>query len=210
MMVRQRVCIRFRKQGDLRWIGHRDLVRSLERLFRRAGLALGRSEGFHPKPRMSFPSALALGLEGHDEIMELELSEPCTAEAILARLRDHAVPGLTFTSVTVLPSGARKAQLQNVAYEVPIPVERRDQAAAEVERLLADATRPILRPHRHNPVDLRQSLEDLSLQEGVLRMRLRADRQGSAGPRDVLAALGLEDLEAGGACLVRTRVEVQP
>ena len=54
-MVRQRVRIRFRKQGDLRLIGHRDLVRCLERLFRRAGLPLGMSEGFHPKPRMSFP-----------------------------------------------------------------------------------------------------------------------------------------------------------
>ena len=38
--VRQRVRIRFCKQGDLRLMGHRDLARLLERLFRRAGLAL--------------------------------------------------------------------------------------------------------------------------------------------------------------------------
>ena len=28
------------------------------------------SEGFHPKARMSFPSALALGIQGADEVME--------------------------------------------------------------------------------------------------------------------------------------------
>ena len=85
-MVRQRVRIRFRKQGDLRFVGHRDLVRSLERLFRRAGLALGMSQGFHPKPKMSFPSALAVGIEGLDEVMELELAEPQSAEELLSRL----------------------------------------------------------------------------------------------------------------------------
>ena len=101
-MVRQRLRIRFRKQGNLRLIGHRDLVRSLERLFRRAGLRLAMSEGFHPKPRMSFPSALALGIEGLDEVMELQLAEPCTAEELLERLESHEIPGLSFRSVEVL------------------------------------------------------------------------------------------------------------
>jgi hypothetical protein len=74
-MVRLRVRVRFSKQGDLRLIGHRDLMRCFERLFRRAGLRLRFSEGFHPKPRMTFPLALAVGIEGTDEVMELELAE---------------------------------------------------------------------------------------------------------------------------------------
>ncbi len=74
-MVRLRVRIRFSKQGDLRLIGHRDLMRCLERVFRRAQLALGFSQGFHPKPRMTFPSALAVGIEGLDEVMEVELAD---------------------------------------------------------------------------------------------------------------------------------------
>ena len=63
-MVRQRMRIRFTKQGDLRWLSHRDLMRTWERLFRRAGVPLGMTEGFHPKPRMNFPSALAVGIAG--------------------------------------------------------------------------------------------------------------------------------------------------
>ena len=42
-------------------------------IFRRAGVAMGFSRGFHPKPRMTFPSALAVGIEGLDEVMEVEL-----------------------------------------------------------------------------------------------------------------------------------------
>ncbi len=209
-MVRQRVRIRFRKQGDLRWVGHRDLVRSLERLFRRAGLALAMSEGFHPKPRMSFPSALAVGIEGLDEIMELELAEPCDGESLLARLRAHAGPGLAFTSVEVLPPGARKAQWHSATYEVALPAERCPETARRIDRLLADPSCPVARAPGRDPVDLRQSLLELALGGRVLRMRLAARRQGGAGPREVLAGLGLDDLERQGACILRTRVEVQP
>ncbi|HEX3724775.1 MAG TPA: TIGR03936 family radical SAM-associated protein, partial [Pirellulales bacterium] len=63
-MVRQRVRIRFRKQGDLRLLGHRDLLRAWERLLRRTGLELRMSAGFHPRPKINFPSALAVGIAG--------------------------------------------------------------------------------------------------------------------------------------------------
>ncbi|MFH1921107.1 MAG: TIGR03936 family radical SAM-associated protein, partial [Planctomycetota bacterium] len=120
-MVRQRVRIRFRKQGDLRLVGHRDLARSMERLFRRAGLRLGMSEGFHPKPRMSFPSALAVGIEGLDEVMELELAEHYSEEELLRRLASQALSGLAFESVEILPPGTRKARLKSAVYRAAMP-----------------------------------------------------------------------------------------
>src|SRR5215475_14275688 len=82
--LRQRVRIRFTKQDDLRWISHRDLMRVWERLFRRAGVALSMTEGFHPKPRINFPSALAVGIAGLDELLEVDLSEEQTAESLQA------------------------------------------------------------------------------------------------------------------------------
>ena len=59
--TRVRYRIRFAKSGLLRWTSHRDLARLWERLVRRAALKLSMTEGFHPKPRIGFPSALALG-----------------------------------------------------------------------------------------------------------------------------------------------------
>jgi len=74
-MANTRIRIRFTKTGDLRWIGHMDLARLWERLVRKAGLAIALTEGFHPKPKISCPSALALGIEGLDEAVELELTD---------------------------------------------------------------------------------------------------------------------------------------
>ncbi len=207
-MVRQRVRIRFCKQGDLRWIGHRDLVRCLERIFRRAALPLGMSQGFHPKPRMTFPSALAVGIEGADEVMELELAEARTGEEVLSRLAAHTVPGLAVKSVDVLPQGSRKARLQSVRYRVPVPPEFREGLAEKIDRLMAAPSHPIRRPNRPEPIDLRPPLEELTLQEGRLEMRLRIGPRESVRPREVLSALGLQELEFHGVHLTRSSVEI--
>jgi len=207
-MVRERVRIRFRKQGDLRLIGHRDLVRSMERLFRRAGLRLGMSQGFHPKPRMSYPSALAVGIEGLDEVMELELAESCAAAEVEGRLARHSLPGLVFSSIQLLPPGARKARIRSFCYEITVPDSRRGETARSVARLLAAPSLVVPRTGKATMVDLRTSLEELTFQDGLLKMRL-ANREGGAGPRDVLAALGLADLEQRGISLIRSQVELQ-
>lgn len=181
-----------------------------ERLLRRAGLDLARSQGFHPKPRLSFPSALALGLEGRDEVMELELAEPADADAILARLRACAIPGLSFRSVELLAPGTKKAQLRSAVYQMPIPPDRRDDVARGVDRVLSGGATPVRRGGAGPAIDVRLFLEELSLQQGVLRMRLRASRERSATARDVLEALGIADLERDGAVLTRLAVELAP
>ena len=98
-MVRNRLRIRFTKQDDLRWLSHHDLVRAWERLLRRAGVPLGMTEGFHPKPRMNFPSALAVGIAGSNEMVEIELSAPWTAEQLRESLVPHLPPGLSIESI---------------------------------------------------------------------------------------------------------------
>jgi radical SAM-linked protein len=183
-------------------------MRCFERLLRRAGLALSFSQGFHPKPRMTFPLALAVGIEGLDEVMELELAEELSAGELLERIAPQVPTGLKFHSAEVLPEGSRKAQIQAASYEVPIPEAFQPGLDRRVERLRAAASWPIERSRGRGPLDLRPLLLELGWSQGLLRMRLRVDRRGSAGPRDVLRALELGEVERHGARLRRTAVEV--
>jgi radical SAM-linked protein len=206
--IRQRVRIRFTKQDDLRWISHRDLMRVWERLFRRAGVALSMTEGFHPKPRINFPSALAVGIAGLNELVEIDLAEQHTMESLRGAIDSQLPPGMAIGAIEFLPDLQHKAQVTHVTFQLEVPPERRAVVAERLAWLLGQTSLLIERDRRKTPLDLRPLLDDLSLDGEILRMRLRVDREGSARPREVLAALAIDDLEFQGFFLTRTRVEI--
>ena len=183
-------------------------MRCVERLFRRAGLALGMSEGFHPKPRMTFPLPLAVGIEGLDEVMEIELTDTPQAEPLRRLLSSQAPAGLAFRTVELLADGQRKAPPRSASYRVTIPTPFRTGLDERIGRLWAASSWPCQRPRRETVIDLRADLVAISLREGVLEMRLRSGPESRAGPRDVLAALELADVEREGVVLTRSDVEI--
>lgn len=207
-MVRQRVRIRFAKQGDLRLISHRDLMRTWERLFRRAGVVLAMTEGFHPKPKMMFPSALAVGIEGQEEVLEIELADRHDGEELARALREQAPSGLEIRQLELLGEGSPKARVQSVTFAVGVPEELVDDVQRRLTWLMAQSSYTVSREGRKSPLDLRPLIESLSLDGDRLRMRLRVDGDGSARPREVLAALGLADVESHGLVLAREQVEL--
>ena len=68
-----RLRIRFSKIGKIRFTSHRDTARIWERGLRRAGLPVAYSEGFNPRPRISFGLALPTGYESEAEYLDVEL-----------------------------------------------------------------------------------------------------------------------------------------
>ena len=70
-----RVRIAYTKLGRAAFRGHLDLVRLLPRIFRRLDLPMFYSQGFHPKPDMTFGPALPLGVASHTEYLDVKLIE---------------------------------------------------------------------------------------------------------------------------------------
>ncbi|MFV2070049.1 MAG: TIGR03936 family radical SAM-associated protein [Pirellulales bacterium] len=207
-MAQHRIRFRFRKQGDLRLIGHRDLIRTLERLFRRAGLELAMSEGFHPKPRISFPSALPLGCEGVDEVVELQLVEARRPDDVLAAIGPQCPDGLSFVSAEVVAPGMGKKAVERVVLTVPVPANRQIGLEEKIQQWLARTSHLVTRAGRKAPVDIRPYVETLELDDGALRMVLRVTPTGSVRPRELLDVLGLAELEGEGHFLTRASVEL--
>jgi len=207
--LRLRVRVRFTKMDDLRWISHLDLMRVWERLFRRAGVVLSMTEGFHPKPRINFPSALAVGIAGLDELLEVDLAEPHTAESLQAIIEPQLPPGMKLGAIEVLPAPDRKAQVTHVTFEQSIPLDRQQALRDRIAWLLEQPQFVITRDGRAAPLDLRPLINNLAIEGDVLRLRLNVSRDGSARPREVLAALQISDLEYEGFYLTRTSVEIE-
>ena len=63
----------FEKTGTAVWMSHLDLMRLMQRAFRRAGVLLHHSQGYTPHPYVSMLLPLSVGMESVCEIMEYEL-----------------------------------------------------------------------------------------------------------------------------------------
>ncbi len=196
--------IEFRKLGDLRWIGHHDLARTVERIFRRLELPLKMSQGFHPKPKIRFASALALGIASDVEWVEVELHEPWDPDRLLAAVRQEAPSGLDFTRAGL--SSGKMPQLETATYTIAVPDARREQLRQAVTRLWEARQCLIQRPGRAEAVDVRQGLRRIELRDGILEFTVAAGRRGAVRPREVLQVLQADDLESDGAILRRTSV----
>jgi radical SAM-linked protein len=196
-MVRQRVRIRFSKLGKLKFIGHNDLLRTFEALFRRARLPLAMSGGFHPKIRMSFPCALALGYESRDEVLEIEMNESAdlvNPDVLLADLNNRSVSGLSFLSARNLDEREKKAQLASSVFEMIVPENKRHNTARQIDSFFAE-TSVIVEKSNGKPVDVRSAVADLNFSEktGCLTVELLTQRGPEAGVRELLHVLELNE-----------------
>ena len=191
-MARERVRLRFSKKGTLRFIGHRDLLNTIERLLRRSGLPVAMSEGFHPKQKVSYVSALALGMASDDEVMEVLLDEAISEQETLERLNAVTVEGLHFHSAAILPETTKKSAAKSFLYQVPIPsqIDRNWENRLETLRNaeIAEVTK-----QNGKTVDLKAPLLEIEKDGECLNLRLAVQSGPEAGIREYLSYLGLED-----------------
>jgi radical SAM family uncharacterized protein/radical SAM-linked protein len=205
----------FSKLGPAAFQSHLDLVRHLPRAFRRAGLEIFYSRGFHPKPGLSFGPALGLGIPSLGEFLDVKLVDHLPAEEILRRLRQVSPPGIAFLSAATLADG--EAPLGRVLNQAHYAVRLPAGTFASAAEATWNAGAPLQarrrersdsrRADRDNTVDVRKSMlfvrvpspderRDLAEKlgwpqsdDGVLTFGLVVSALGSARPVEVLEAL---------------------
>mgnify|MGYP001413649792 FL=1 len=109
----------FDKYGEMQFISHLDLLRFFERLFNKSEIPVKYSEGFHPRPKMSFGSPISLGTEAYNEIMDFETDAEISNEEVLKRLNENAVLGFKVHKVEEVPrKSSIMEEFTNMLYEV--------------------------------------------------------------------------------------------
>lgn len=108
-----RLRIGYSKTGKVRFTSHRDVARIWERALRRAEVPVSYSQGFSPRPRLSFGLALPTGFESVAEYVDVDVdvdvSRPdrvVTAEGLTACLPE----GLVATDVVAVDRSALSLQ----------------------------------------------------------------------------------------------------
>jgi radical SAM-linked protein len=204
-----RVRIRFRKLGKIRWTSHRDTARMWERSFRRIELPLAYSQGFSPRPKVSFGLALSTGHESVAEYLDLELAPGAEVEiGALAGLLSAALPaGVDAVAAEIISDKAPSLQeevslctwrLCAAPAEADLPVTA-DDLTSRVERVLGADEVVITRKRKGMDVtdDIRPAILavrvlDEAPDEGVWLECDLATRPRSLRPSELLVALGAD------------------
>jgi radical SAM family uncharacterized protein/radical SAM-linked protein len=206
----RRIRLVFSKIGDMRFIGHLETVRAIERACRRAGIPLAFSGGFSPKPKITFALSLPAGVEGSNELMDLELSESLSAVEVLERINRHLPEGLLFLRAWKVPveGGALNGRVRYMTYRALLP-EHLEDLGDLVSRFEKMESLPILRVRKgkEKTVDLKHYLVSIRAEDDqslLFTLALKGD-EGSARPAEVLQTLfGLDEDSLVDIKLIRT------
>jgi radical SAM-linked protein len=179
--------------------GHLDFIKVIARVLRRAGLPLYYTQGFSPRPLVSFGPALGLGIQSIAEYADLALTLSLEGEELEERFRASSEPGLTLFGARRLSEGepALVKRIDCVDYLVALPPGDFDYRG----RLAAFRSAPgfdveVTRKGRRRTIDARSVVLEAELRTAAEHAALL-----SLAPRD--PALRLRVREASGVASLR-------
>ena len=126
--------VRHTKLGKVRFTSSRDAARIWERALRRTGLPIALSEGFTPRPKVSFGLALPTGAESVAEYVDLDLR-----------------PEIRAADIDVDSLAERLSEALPVGYDVLVVAERVDKGSLQdsVTACTWEFSHPRLRAEDH-------------------------------------------------------------
>jgi radical SAM-linked protein len=167
--VSRRLRARFAKTGKVRFVSHRDVARIWERALRRAGVPIAYTEGFSPRPKLSFGLALSTGYESLGEYLDISLRDGGSPGVDLEQtptLLTVALPvGMEVQAVVDLEPGMPSLQQAVTSCTWHIELSETEAAVATlVDRALAASELVIARTRKGQ-----EAVEDV--RSGILSLR---------------------------------------
>ena len=180
--------VSYSKRGHAKYFGHLELVKIFLRAIRRAGITVQFSEGFHPKPRISFEDPLPIGMESLDECFYILVAGNVKPQFIIDRLNEQLPDGIrVFGCQLAQEKSARKATT-SATYMVTKKDGFFDEKAlkcfVESPEFIFSRTR---RKGKSKRIDLKEMVINIELEESDrLKMTLKAEPGKTVRPFEVL------------------------
>jgi len=196
-----RVRFEFSKNGAARFLSHLDMARIFERAVRRAGLPVAYSRGFNPHPKISFGPALAVGVAGEREYVDMEFEVEVDIQDAVEKLQRQMPEGIKMRTALEVPerSGSINAVVDRAEYLVCCPASAAltsGELKETVEKLLS-REQIIIQKRTNKGTKSRDIRSGIYLLEGevengrvIFKMLLQLSPSGSVTPGDVLKAFG--------------------
>lgn len=163
-----RIRLKFAKSGDIRFLSHLEVMRTFERALRRAALPYAVTQGYSPKPKISWGLPLMVGAESNSEYVDLFLKDKVSGEKIIERLNLKLPKGLKVLEAKSIE--AKAPSLMSLAafalYDIVVELEKEVEKEAIKHGLSSFFEKEcikILKKGRERIVNLREAVLDFSL-----------------------------------------------
>lgn len=189
-----KIRIKFRKYGNLKFIGHLDVQRFFQKAVRRAGIDVAYTTGFSPHQIMSFAAPLGVGLESNGEYMDIEVNTFSNCQDIVTRLNQACVEGIEVLSAVVLPKEAGNAMASVAAAGYTVRFREGREPAFDWQNKITSfyerESIPVTKKTKKGTmeIDLKEGLYALELRGSALYMLLNASSAGNIKPQMVIEA----------------------
>jgi len=140
---RIRYRINFSKTESARYLSHLELTRVFIRAFKRAGLDIAFSKGFHPMPRISFTTALPLGTESLHETADIELNERMPVTTVKEEMNRQLPNGIRVTFLEDVSREIKRPHLTESHFQITVNTTEIDRA--ELDRFMDSDQFPIVK-----------------------------------------------------------------
>ncbi len=183
--------LEYAKVGLARFLSHLELLRSVLRALRRARLPLAYTQGFSPRPKLTFGPPLPVGVAGMKEYLDFELQVSLPPQYVQEQLCASFPKGLEVRRVVVLPpfaSGLGKL-LDAAWYRLCVGGEEDAEVWRRIKDELVQGTEPWLYQRAKDG-------KVFDLREGVREARLLL--QGGRVYLDLLVRLGAGEVPLRG------------
>jgi len=195
-----RLRVKFKREEEIKFISHLDLIRLWQRTLHRAGIPLAYSQGFSPHPRISLAAPLALGVTSEAELMDISTTRLVSPHFFTAAINQQLPSGIEILQVLQISPNqpSLQSQVRYAEYRVKVETEKKpDEVKSALNTLLSAEHLPW--QHRRDTgirsYDLRVLIDDLWFIDQhhpccTIGMKLRCGNSGSGRPEQVTLALG--------------------
>ena len=140
-----RYLIKYTKESNIKFISHLDLMRTIQKIVRRADLPMKYSKGFNPHMAMSIAQPLSVGVYSDGEYMDIVLVEEVDEKEIIDRLNQKTASGIKFktaTKITYIENEKKTPQamalIEACRYIIKIKYNNVDKLKDEIDALIEE------------------------------------------------------------------------
>ena len=156
--------VTYSKINQARFLGHLELVNVFIRAIRRTGIFVKYSEGYHPKPKISFDNPLPVGMESLEESFVFTTLDSVKPHDVFAALKDGLPEGIIIKNCEVASAGGTSNKTKPLGYLVSLRNGCFDEK--DLKKFLKAKTLPVTRKNKKGKkisLDLKSAVSHISL-----------------------------------------------